>query len=266
MASSQEQTLTGTHGPVVYRHWPADRPRYAAVLAHGYGEHIGRYEHVAAALLAHGATVYGPDHIGHGRSSGERALIDDFEDVVTDLRSVAEQVPADLPTVLIGHSMGGMIATWYAQRYGSSLTALVLSGPVLGQWEVIDALRALDEIPYIPIDPATLSRDPEVGRAYENDPLVWHGSFHRETLDAFAACLDTINHGGRLGTLPTLWAHGEEDTLVPLAQSRTGIDAVGGDDLTTRRYPGARHEIFNETNQTEVLSDVTAFIGEKTPG
>ncbi|MEU7900140.1 lysophospholipase [Nonomuraea sp. NPDC049152] len=256
---STELTLNG----IVARVWPGEHPRYLAVLVHGYGEHIGRYEHVAAALVAHGAAVYGPDHRGHGRSEGERVLIEDFEDVVTDVHAVTERAMADhpgVPVVVIGHSMGGLIATRYAQRYGDALAALVLSGPVIGTWEAIDVLLSLDEMPDIPIDPATLSRDLSVGAAYAEDPLVWHGPFRRPTIAAFATTMETIAKAGSLGPLPTLWIHGEEDPLVPLAGSRRGIEAVRGDDLTEVIYPGARHEVFNETNKEEALAEVTAFI------
>src|SRR4051794_15202357 len=119
--------FTGVGDRIGVRQWPAGPARYVALLAHGYGEHIGRYEYVAGVLSSHGAAVYGPDHIGHGESGGERVLVADFEDIVTDLHTVAERARADhpgLPVVLIGHSMGGMIAARYAQRYGFSLTAL----------------------------------------------------------------------------------------------------------------------------------------------
>ncbi|GAA3609859.1 hypothetical protein GCM10022419_113620 [Nonomuraea rosea] len=91
-------------------------------------------------------------------------------------------------------------------------------------------------------------------------PLVWHGPFKRATLEAFATTLAAIAKGGTFGALPTLWVHGDEDALVPLPASRGGIEAVRGSDLTERIYPGARHEVFNETNKDEVLDDVTAFI------
>jgi alpha-beta hydrolase superfamily lysophospholipase len=263
MAPSREHTFTGVRGRNTAREWPRDRPRYVALLIHGYGEHIGRYEYVADRLVRHGAAVFGLDHVGHGKSAGDRVLIEDFEDVVTDAHTVEERARAehpDVPFVVIGHSMGGMIAARYAQRYGDGLAALVLSGPVIGEWEVVPALLAFEEPPDVPIDPATLSRDLAVGAAYAADPLVWHGPFKRATLEAFATTLAAIAKGGTFGALPTLWVHGDEDALVPLPASRGGIEAVRGSDLTERIYPGARHEVFNETNKDEVLDDVTTFI------
>ncbi|MFC6885499.1 MULTISPECIES: alpha/beta hydrolase [Actinomadura] len=263
MTTPREWEFAGVRGAVTARIWPNGGARYVALLSHGYGEHLGRYRYAADALVRHGAVVCGPDHAGHGRSAGERVLVDDVDAWVADLRTVAESARLDhpgLPTVLIGHSMGGLIATRYAQRYGAELAALVLSGPVLGRWDALTELLKLDEMPDVPIDPSTLSRDPEVGRAYVEDPLVWHGPFKRPTVQALQDAIDLANEHGSLGALPTLWAHGEDDRLVPLAGTRAGIEAVRGDDLTERIYPGARHEILNETNRDEVLADITAFI------
>lgn len=239
------------------------RPRYVALLVHGYGEHTGRYEEVAGVLTGHGAAVYAPDHTGHGRSDGERVVVEDFEDVVTDVHAVADLARAGhpgLPVVMVGHSMGGLIASRYAQRHPGELTALVLSGPVIGDWELPRRLLALEEIPDTPISPASLSRDPAVGAAYAADPLVWHGPMKRPTLRAFVRTLETVAEGGDVGPLPLLWVHGDDDRLVPLPGSRVGVEPLSGGDLTVRIYPGARHEVFNETNRAEVFADVTRFL------
>ncbi|WP_186777599.1 alpha/beta hydrolase [Streptomyces salinarius] len=263
MAETREHTLTGTRGRIAVREWPAGQPRYVAVLVHGYGEHSGRYEEVAGVLTGHGAAVYAPDHVGHGRSEGERVVVEDFEDVVTDVHAVTELARAahpGLPVVMVGHSMGGLIASRYAQRHPGELTALVLSGPVIGDWELPRRLLALDEIPDTPISPASLSRDPAVGAAYAADPLVWHGPMKRPTLEAFVRTLETVAKGGDVGRLPLLWVHGDDDRLVPLPGSRIGVEPLSGGDLTERIYPGARHELFNETNRDEVFTDLTRFL------
>ncbi|MEU6418848.1 alpha/beta hydrolase [Streptomyces spiralis] len=267
MSDAREHVLAGTRGTLFVHEWPHPHPRYVALLVHGYGEHAGRYEEVAGVLGEHGAAVYAPDHMGHGRSAGERVVVTDFEDVVTDVHAVADLARAAhprLPLVLVGHSMGGLISSRYAQRYGEELTALVLSGPVIGAWELPGRLLALDEIPDTPISPAALSRDPAVGAAYAADPLVWHGPMKRPTLEAFARTLETVAEGGDVGRLPVLWLHGDDDRLVPLPGSRTGVVRLTGGGspghLTERIYPGARHEVFLETNRAEVFADVTGFL------
>ena len=156
--------------------------------------------------------------------------------------------------------MGGLISARFAQRHGTELTALVLSGPVIGDWELPRRLIALDEIPDTPISPAALSRDPAVGAAYVDDPLVWHGPMKRPTVESFLRTLETVTKGGDIGRLPLLWLHGDDDRLVPLAGSRVGIQQLSGGVLTERIYPGARHEVFNETNRAEVFADLIRFL------
>jgi alpha-beta hydrolase superfamily lysophospholipase len=255
--------MATARGRLVVHTWDNDDPLHVVLLSHGYGEHARRYDHVAGALVAEGAVVYAPDHHGHGESEGERALAADLEAAVDDLHLVAEQAAADnpgLPTVLIGHSMGGLIATRYAQRYGDELAALVLSGPAIGANPDLLALAGMDPIPDIPIDPDVLSRDPEVGRAYAEDPLVYHGPFKRETLEGFGASIQAVAEGGTFGALPTLWIHGEADALVPLVHTRPAMEAVRGSDFSEKVYAEARHEVFNEINRDEVIADVVEFI------
>jgi alpha-beta hydrolase superfamily lysophospholipase len=137
---------------------------------------------------------------------------------------------------------------------------------VIGGNDLMLSLLDLDEIPDIPIDPAFLSRDPDVGRAYAEDPLVYHGALHRETIASVKDAVATIVEGGSLGDLPTLWIHGELDPLAPIAETTRAFDVIGGPALEQKVYPGAMHEIFNETNQDEVLDDVTTFIGKTLAG
>ena len=138
MLGSREWTLEGHGGRLAARTWSGDGPpSHVVLLAHGYGEHVGRYETTAAALVDRGAVVHAVDHVGHGKSAGERVHVDDVEHVVDDLRRVdlrAREGHPGLPVVLVGHSMGGLIAARYAQRYGDTLAALVLSGPLVGTW------------------------------------------------------------------------------------------------------------------------------------
>jgi alpha-beta hydrolase superfamily lysophospholipase len=155
--------------------------------------------------------------------------------------------------------MGGLIGARYAQRWGDGLAAIVLSAPVLGRWRAAESLLAADEIPDDPIDPSTLSRDRSVGEAYVADPFVWHGPFKRPTLEAIEETLRMVTGAGAVDD-PILWLHGEDDELVPMADTKQGWATLAGRHSTAKSYPGARHEIFNETNRDAVLGDVIAFI------
>ena len=256
---SEEMT---TVGRVQVRRWEASEPQRLVVLVHGYGEHIGRYEHVAAALVARGSTVVGPDHIGHGRSPGEPALVESFEPIVDDLREVVQDARGEFPVVMVGHSMGGLIATRYAQRHREDLAGLVLSGPAVGLGPVFATW--LDAPPSDPIDGAMLSRDPAVGEAYANDPLVYHGGWKRQTLEAFMAADQAIADGPGFGDLPLLYVHGAEDPLVPVDLARPFVERLAGDDSEFRIIAGARHEVFNETDQDETIALVADFAARVT--
>jgi len=207
-----------TIGRVQVRRWRADNPARVVVIVHGYGEHIGRYEHVAEALVAGGSTVVGPDHVGHGRSGGERALIENFEPIVDDLRTVVRDTRGELPVVMIGHSMGGLIATCYAQRHREDLAGLVLTAPAVGLGPVIAGWLTAPDLPSDPIDVATLSRDAAVGKAYSADPLVWHGGWKRPTLEAFVMADEAIAGGPRLADHEVLNEIARDETITLVAR------------------------------------------------
>jgi alpha-beta hydrolase superfamily lysophospholipase len=268
MSTATDTQIARAHGTIFVRRWDTTKPKRIVILAHGYGEHSGRYEHVARRLADDGAVVYAPDHHGHGRSAGERALIDDVEVLVDDLGAVADlardQHPG-LPMALLGHSLGGIIVTRFVQRADHRVAALVLSGPVIGGNPAFEGLLAMDPMPDVPIAPEILSRDPRVGQEYANDPLVYHGPLNRPTLEAIFAAVDAIAAGPGLDTLPTLWIHGEEDSLAPLGPTREAIERLRGDQLEEQIYPGARHEILNEINREEVLDEVASFLDAVIP-
>lgn len=263
MTEPDTWSLNGFDGARHAVTWSEGAPRHIALLSHGYGEHIGRYQHVADALVQSGAAVYGIDHVGHGRSEGDRVVIENYDSVVDDLHQLdlrAREENPGLPVVLIGHSMGGLIALRYAQEYADSLAALVLSGPQISGKEMLGQLLAMPEIPEFPIDPTVLSRDPAVGEEYLSDPLVWHGGFQRPTVEAMVASLTKVEEGPKLGSLPVLWMHGTEDQLSPIEGARAAVESAVTGHLEQRVYQDARHEIFNETNKDEVIGELVAFI------
>lgn len=260
--TSRNWTITGHAGPLAGRTWPAPRPSWQAVLVPGYADHIGRYTALAEALVAAGATVVGHDPAGQGGSAGQPGRIGHFESIVDDLHAVLLATKEELPTVLIGHSLGGTVVTRYAQRHPELLDALVLAAPILGTWPGLDML-ADATLPELAVDPYLLSRDPTVAAEFRADPLVWHGPFDTETLLAIDEALRTIDFDHPLGDdLPALWLHGAEDEIAPVADTRAGMDRIRGLRFTERIYPGARHDIFHETNATEVLADLTGFVSD----
>ncbi|MGQ0631383.1 MAG: lysophospholipase [Sporichthyaceae bacterium] len=260
---SKDYELTGSQGTIVVRHSSPMGANRVVVLAHGFGEHSGRYSHVIDRLVQDGAEVYAPDHRGHGRSEGARAVADDVDAMAADLHLVVlstQDANPGLPVVLLGHSMGGLMAIRYAQIYGD-LTALALSGPFLGN-PMMAPLLDMDPLPDIPIDPAVLSRDPAVGEAYAADPLVYHGPLIKASLQGLFGGAEKVAAGPNLGSLPVLWMHGEGDQLAPYDSAKLIAEKVLGSNVTAKSYPGAQHEILNETNRAEVLDDLAAFLAD----
>jgi alpha-beta hydrolase superfamily lysophospholipase len=261
--TADELELSGSHGRLFVRRWSVDSPVRVVVIAHGIGEHSGRYQHVAQRFAHDGASVYAPDHAGHGRSGGEFGHIDDVEDLADDLGLViglAREENPGLPLVLVGHSLGGLITTRYLQRNGTDgLAALVLSGPFYGN-PGYEALLGMDPLPEVAIDTAMLSRDPAVGEVYTADELVYHGSGDRQTLTAIFDAVAAVKSGPELAEVPICWVQGEHDPLAPLDVTQAEVERLHGPDFEAHVYPGAMHEVFNETNKDEVLDHVSAFV------
>jgi alpha-beta hydrolase superfamily lysophospholipase len=189
-------------------------------------------------------------------------------DYVTDVRDTAGAIRerhAGAPLVLVGHSMGGLIATRYAQRHREELTGLVLSAPAIGLGPVFAQWLDAGEPPSDPIDVAVLSRDPAVGEAYANDPLVWHGGWKRPTVAAFHRASVAVDSGPGFDDLPVLYVHGAADELVPMILVRPVVERLRGTDHSERIVPEARHEVFNETDKDETVREMADFVERVTP-
>src|ERR1039457_485470 len=182
----EHDSFVGVRGLKVHaRTWlPAGAPIGGVVIAHGFAEHGGRYAAVAERLVADGIAVRAADHRGHGLSEGKRTSLVSFDDYVADLTTVIAQSRARWPSrrvVLLGHSMGGLIALDLAIRPGGPLDGLVLSAPAACPRDVskltLAVGRALSRVApnagvlRLPLN--RISRDPAVLDAYNNDPLVF---------------------------------------------------------------------------------------------
>jgi alpha-beta hydrolase superfamily lysophospholipase len=210
-----------------------------------------------------GAVVYAPDHIGHGRSDGDRALITDFEHVVDDLHALAGIALAEhpgLPLVLVGHSMGGLLTARFAQRWPQEVAGVVFCGAVIGDWDWARTVLARSELPDEPVDPDGLSRDPRVGADYLRDPLVYHGGYKRGLLEAEVVALDRYHENVHHLTMPVLFLHGTDDPFVPYERSLRAVGDMPSSDVTIHVYEGARHEVLNESNRTEVVGHLSDWL------
>lgn len=260
---------------IVGRAWVPEREaRAVVVISHGLAEHGGRYEHVAARLVDAGYAVYAIDHRGHGQSGGAgRANIDRFDFVVSDLGSFIGRAQREHPgaiTILLGHSMGGLIALATALRNPKVLRALVLSGPALAAGEVASPAKMLVARVLSAVSPNTgaltlpasaVSRDPAVVSAYEQDPLVFRGSIPARTLVELLQAMAAIDARVHELRLPVLVQHGTADQLVPLAGVHPIYQRLGdAKSRTLRLYEGLYHEVYNEPERERVIGDLLSWL------
>lgn len=276
-----ETFFNGRGGLRIFRQrWLPERPRATVVIAHGLGEHSGRYAHVAEALVAADLAVYALDHRGHGRSEGKRACIDDHvyavEDIDTLVNSARREQKARAsgnPVFLLGHSMGGALSLAYALRHPRKLDGLMLSGPAVS----LDGLpkpmvpiskllaRHLPGIGLFKVDPALVSRDPDMVAAYADDPLNAHGKIPVKTLGEIIRLVEGLPARLPSLTLPLLIQHGSDDKLAGVSGSQQVIDTVASTDKTLKVYDGLYHEIFNELPdaRAEVIGDLISWLSAR---
>ena len=277
--NERQGELRGVGGLTLFtRTWlpSAGAPTAVIVLAHGAGEHSGRYAHVAERLTAEGMALHALDHRGHGRSEGRRAYVDRVANAVEDLDQLvarAREEHAGLPLFLLGHSMGGLLALAYALRYQDRLDGLLLSAPLAALETVSPVVRAAGRLlsavaptlGIFDVDPERVSRDPDVVRAYEEDPLVHHGKLPARSVGEFAAAVDRFPSQVPVLSLPLLVMHGTGDRIVPVAASLMVNDGAGSDDKQLELYEGLYHEILNEPEQDRVMDDIVAWVNVRLP-
>lgn len=265
--------LEGVGGVDLYwQGWlPDGEPRGVLLIAHGLGEHSGRYTNVVDTLVPDGWAVYGVDHRGHGRSTGPRVHVERYEHWLADFETFRRAVVArhpGRPVFLLGHSMGGQIALAYALDHQDDLAGLVLSAPALGNSSVPAAARlvlkavarAAPRVRAKVVDVSKISKDRRVVDAYDADPLVHHG---HPTLGLSLALLgqfDVLPERARTLRLPLLLLHGTDDALTDPAGTRVLAEACGSPDQTVRWYDGLWHEIFNEPERERPLGDLREWL------
>jgi alpha-beta hydrolase superfamily lysophospholipase len=273
--NKQEGTYAGSDGRKLFHRFQVpEAPAGAVLLLHGYAEHSGRCAWLMERLAEAGLAAYAPDHRGFGLSARPGALADleSLEGVLGDIESLAALVRRELPGAplfLQGQSMGGMFALLYALRRPEGLAGVVTTAAAVEIPEFVSPLllrvsrlmsRLLPLLPAQPFAYRELSRDPQVIRALEQDPLYYKGKMRARTgYQQLLGIREVLANLPRL-RLPLLLLHGTEDrTISPKASEQVFRDAASAD-KTLKLFPGVRHELLHEPEKQEVLAVILAWL------
>jgi lysophospholipase len=258
------------------RWWRRPAPRGVVVVVHGFGEHGGGYRRVAEMLGTQlDVDTVAVDLRGHGKSSGRRGVVRDYDELTGDLESAiawtARQF-SELPRFVLAHSNGGQVALRVALRGRSVLDGLIVSNPVIRVAVPIPALklafaRVLRTVaPWFTLqgelNAETLTRDPEIQLEHRIDPL----RHSRMSAPLFFGMVE----GGEMLLarapeihMPVLMLLGGQDPVVDPATSREFFDRLGSDDKLLHFYPKMLHEPLNELGREQVYDDVVRWLAPR---
>ncbi len=250
---------------------PGQALRGVVLLVHGLGEHVGRYDHLAWELNNWGFAVRGYDQYGHGESGGPRGglptdtrLLDDLADIVDSTRA---RMAPQTPLILLGHSMGGLVAARFVALGVRPVQALVLSSPALDPGLNAVQKLLLAVLPKIApnlrvgngLDPALISHDPAVVAAYCADKLV-HDRISARLARFIAEGGPAMVAQAPTWTVPTLLLYAGADRLVNPAGSRAFAAAAPKSVLEAHCFETLYHEIFNEPESAAVYAALKQWL------
>ena len=252
---------------------PAGPPRALVLLLHGFGDHSGRYAHVAARLAERGCAVWALDQRGHGRSPGPRGHMTRFAQFLADVAALrkraASEVPA--PQVLLGHSFGGLVVLRYLETAPEGVRGAVVTSPWLETampapaWKLLLAKLLAGPFPGLGVstglDPANLSTDPAVGAAARSDPLYHARMTPAAWREIQAAQAAAVAERARIAT-PLLFLLAGDDRIASRPASEALARSLGAETVV---YEGMFHEILNERDRGRVLADLVAWLDRLIP-
>jgi alpha-beta hydrolase superfamily lysophospholipase len=259
------------------RVWPpeqgAGNARAVVVIAHGYGEHIGRYDETARDLARGGFSVRGFDFRGHGQSGGARGHCSHFDEYIDDLEGEVTRARGEnLPVFLLGHSFGALVGTYYALRFAETLAGVVLTSPFFKLALAVPAAKVMAGkiasrvFPKLALPSglkgSDVSRDPEVAKAYDADPLNNKNATARWFTETMAAQSSLLERASKL-ELPVLLVAGAADKIADANQAQVVFDRFGSTDKTLRLLAGQYHEVLNELPQDrrQTLALIVDWLG-----
>ena len=253
------------------QYWKTDQAEKAVIaLVHGFGEHSGRYQHVAEMFGANGYSVIALDHRGHGQSGGQRGHTPTYEHIMQDLDNFILKVHDIFPEqkiILYGHSMGGGFVANYLIRNKPQVIGGILTGPFFRTASPPPAFQlflgkimqniwgAFPDKAKVP--PEYISKDKAVVDKYAQDPLVHNNMSAKLGMSLLATGEYAIEHAAEVA-VPLYILHGEEDKLTDYKAS-IDFKNNAGNNVTLDTLPGLYHEIHNEPEQQMVFEKIISF-------
>ncbi len=261
---------------IYYQCWlPEGDARAVLLVVHGWAEHSGRYTNLVDYFVPKGYAICALDYRGHGKSEGPRGYVDRFSDYLLDLKTFFDLVRSqhsDTKIFMVGHSVGGTVATAYVIDHQHELAGLLLSGASLMMGSglpsaLIPLARILSvlmpRMGVFVLDATDISQDKAVVDAYVNDPLVYRGKITCRFAAEMLKTLRKLPSQMPEIKLPILVMHGTADRLGEPEGSRLLYDRAGSKDKTLKLYQGFYHEIFNEPEREQVLSDMESWLAAR---
>ncbi|MEK7255677.1 MAG: lysophospholipase [Bacteroidota bacterium] len=274
MKSIDFQWKTADSLAIHAQHWEVDEPTAVVCIVHGLGEHMGRYEHVAAFFAQHQIASFAYDRRGHGKSEGKRGDAPDLETLLDEIETLlvfAKQAYPAKPLFLYGHSLGGNLALNFVLRRKPNIQGVIATGswirlPKPPTAFLLGFARLMRRVFPALTQPnglvlKYLSKDPKVVEAYANDPLVHNRISVRMGLAMLEAANWLDEFSGEM-PVPTLIMHGGEDKITDPAGSEAFAKRVSGH-VSWKRWEGLFHEIHNEPEQAEVMEYIMVWMKEK---
>ncbi|MBW2117923.1 MAG: lysophospholipase [Deltaproteobacteria bacterium] len=260
---------------IFYRNLSAEKEKARLIIAHGLGEHSGRYDRVINRLVPEGLSIWALDFCGHGRSGGKRGHIESFDQYIADIDKLieiaSEDAPQDTKIFLLGHSLGGLIALNYGLRLPDKLNGLIVSSPVLAFKVKVQAFKIISGKVMSAVWPGLsmaneldltkISHDRSVVDAYIHDPLV-HNRVTARWFTEFISAMAWVQESVKKMQVPILMQIAGSDFLVDAGASETFFNHLLLKDKTIHIYRELFHEIFNETadESAVVLDDLLAWL------
>jgi len=259
----------------LFRTWQVENPKANVLIVHGYAEHSGRYAETAGVLNKAGFSVYAYDRRGEGESGGKKAVVNNFEEQVNDLISVIRMIEkGGRKLFLYGHSLGGLITTNYViDNNAIGIDGLILSGPLLMPDEDMSPFlqkiagivgRVLPFLPVIKVDTSLVTQVEEERKAYDEDPLVFHGSTNARTAFEFLRTMKYVQKKFSVIRLPFLVMHGGADKLSNPKGSQMLYDMASSEDKAIKIFDGFYHEIMREPEKQLFFDAFTEWIEKRT--